>query len=75
MRYWVNGSGYYDPVVATVIEKETRTEKAMCKAREHAREKQVHDTVMEIKNILKSRGMELGERVVIKDRETGKIHK
>lgn len=44
-RYWKNASGYNDPTLAKVIEKENSIEKAY----EKARKKQVHDTIQEIK--------------------------
>lgn len=66
-KYWENGSGYYDPTAKEVLENETREERA--------RNKQVHDTVREIKNILKDRDMELIGRVVIKDKNTNKEYR
>ena len=46
-RYWENQSGYYDPVVKEVIDNESK------------RNKEVHDTIQEIKNILKDRDLKL----------------
>lgn len=67
-RYWENGSGYYDPTATKTIEKETRKEIK-------ARNKEVHDTIQEIKNLLEDRDMELVERIVIKDKRTNKKYK
>lgn len=63
-RYWENGSGYYDPVAKETIEKESK-----------ARNKEIHDTIQEIKNILKDKDLILVERMVIKDLKTKKIYK
>ncbi len=62
-RYWENQSGYYDPTVKTVIENESK------------RNKEVHDTINEIKNILKDRDLVLVERMILKDKLTKKIYK
>lgn len=70
-RYWKNASGYYDPTLAKVIEKENSIEKAYKKARK----KQVHDTIQEIKNILKDRDLELIGRIELKDIRTNKKYK
>lgn len=70
-RYWKNASGYYDPTLAKVIEKENSIEKADKKARK----KQVHDTIQEIKNILKDRDLELIGRIKLKDIRTNKKYK
>lgn len=59
-KYWLNGIGYKDPTLAKVIEQENISEKA--------RNKQVHDTIGEIKNILRSRDMELLGRLEIRDK-------
>lgn len=67
-KYWKNGSGYYDPTATKAIEKETRKETK-------ARNKEVHDTIQEIKNLLEDRDMELVERIVIKDKRTNKKYK
>lgn len=61
-RYWENGSGYYDPTAKKVIENESK------------RNKQVHDTILEIKNILKDRDLELVDRIKIKDKRTKKTY-
>lgn len=66
-KYWENGSGYYDPTAKEAMENETREERA--------RNKQVHDTVREIKNILKIRDLELVDRIVIKDKTTNKEYR
>ena len=63
-RYWENQSGVYDPTAAEVIEKENK-----------ARNKEVHDTISEIKNILKYKDLILIERIVIKDKRTKKVYK
>lgn len=70
-RYWKNASGYSDPTLAKVIEKENSIEKAY----EKARKKQVHDTIQEIKNILKDRDLELIGRIELKDIRTNKKYK
>ncbi len=70
-RYWKNASGYNDPTLAKVIEKENYIEKAY----EKARKKQVHDTIQEIKNILKDRDLELIGRIELKDIRTNKKYK
>lgn len=62
-RYWENQSGYYDPVVKEVIDNESK------------RNKEIHDTINEIKNILKDNDLVLIERMVIKDKRTKKIYK
>lgn len=70
-KYWKNGSGYYDPTATKVIEKENAAEKA----RQKARNKQVHDTIQEIKNMLKEKDLELVGRIVLKDKKTNKKYK
>lgn len=67
-RYWENGSGYYDPTAKGAIESETSRERL-------ARNKQVHDTIREIKNILKDRDLELVDRMVIRDKNTNKEYR
>lgn len=62
-RYWENGSGYYDPTATEVIENESK------------RNKEIHDTIQEIKNILKNKDLILIERIVIKDKRTKKIYR
>ena len=62
-RYWENGSGVYDPVPTKVIDNEAK------------RNKEIHDTIQEIKNILKERDLILIERMVIKDKRTKKIYR
>lgn len=66
-RYWENGSGYYDPTAKKAIEKETTDERA--------RNKQIHDTIQEIKNLLKSKDLEIIGRIAIKDKITKKEHR
>ena len=66
-RYWENGSGYYDPTAKQTIQtiqKENR-----------ARNKEVHDTIREIKNLLEERDLKLINRIQLKDIETGKLYK
>lgn len=62
-RFWENQSGIYDPTATTVIRNEAK------------RNKQVHDTIQEIKNILEDRELILVERIIIKDKVSGKIHR
>jgi len=45
------------------------------KAYEKARKKQIHDTIQEIKNILKDRDLELIGRIELKDIRTNKKYK
>lgn len=67
-KYWINESGYHDPTLAKVIENEN--------SREHrARNKQIHDTIQEIKSILKSRDLELMERIQVKDKINKKVYR
>lgn len=66
-RYWENGSGYYDPTAKEAIDNESKEEKA--------RSKEIHDTVQEIKNILKDKDLELIERIMFKDNRTNKKYK
>lgn len=63
-RYWENGSGCYDPTATKVIEKENK-----------ARNKEIHDTIQEIKNILKDKDLALIERIAIKDKRTKKVYR
>lgn len=67
-RYWVNKSGYQDPTLARVIENENCREKS-------ARNKQVHDTIREIKNILEDRDLQLLDRIQLKDKVNGRLYK
>lgn len=67
-RYWENDSGYYDPTLAKVIENENSREKS-------ARNKQVHDTIREIKNILEDRDLQLLGRIIIKDKTNNREYK
>lgn len=62
-RYWENQSGYYDPTATEVIDNESK------------RNKEIHDTIREIKNLLKDRDLVLAERIVIKDKITKKIYR
>ena len=61
-RYWENASGYYDPTAKQAIDNEAK------------RNKQLHDTILEIKNILKARDLELVDRIKIKDKLTKKTY-
>lgn len=62
-RYWINGSGVYDPTATEVIRNENK------------RSKQVHDTIGEIKSILKDRDLILIERIKLKDKINSKIYR
>lgn len=62
-RYWENQSGYYVPVAKEVIENESK------------RNKEIHDTINQIKNILKEKDLVLIERIAIKDKRTKKIYR
>ncbi len=64
-RYWENGSGYYDPTLAKAISNENTKESK-------ARNKEIHDTIREIKNLLSDKDLELAERIIIKDKITNK---
>lgn len=63
MKYWENQSGVYDPVAKEVIDNESK------------RNKEIHDTIGEIKNILKDRDLILVERIKLKDKLNNKIYK
>lgn len=65
-RYWENGSGCNDPTATKVIKKENNKEKAI----KRARNKQVHDTIQEIKNLLNDKELELVGRIILKDKLT-----
>lgn len=67
-RYWENGSGIYDPVVKEAIEKEKATNAKM-------RNKEIHDTINQIKNILANKDLKLLNRMELKDELSGKIYK
>ena len=60
-RYWENQSGVYDPTATEVIENESK------------RNKEVHDTINQVKNILKDKDLVLVERIIIKDKLTNKV--
>jgi len=62
-RYWENQSGIYDPTAAEVIKNESK------------RNKEIHDTINQIKNILKDKDLILIERIAIKDKQTKKVYK
>lgn len=63
-KYWLNGSGCPDPTATSCIKSITKTEKA--------REKEIHDTVNQIKNILKNKNLELVDRIKIKDKNNNR---
>lgn len=67
-RYWINESGCYNPTLAKVIEDENCREKS-------ARNKQVHDAIREIKNILEDRDLQLLDRIQLKDKVNGRLYK
>lgn len=62
-KYWVNQSGAYDPTVAEVIKNELK------------RDKEVHDTINQIKNILGDKNLELVARIQIKDKLNKRIYR
>lgn len=62
-RYWENQSGYYDPIAKEVIENETK------------RNKEIHDTINEVKNLLRDKELLLIERIKLKDKRTGKVYR
>lgn len=62
-RYWENQSGIYDPTATEVIDNESK------------RNKQIHDTIGEIKNILQDRDLILVERIKLKDKTTNKVYR
>lgn len=61
--YWRNGSGYADPTPAKVMRKEMD------------RNKEVRNTIKEIKSLCKSRNLKVLNRMIIKDEESGKVYK
>lgn len=62
-RYWENGSGIYDPVATEVIKNESR------------RSKEIHDTINQVKNILKDKDLKLIGRIQVKDTLSGKEYR
>lgn len=62
-RYWENQSGYYDPTATEVIENEFK------------RNKEIHDTINQIKNILKDRDLKLVKRIELQDKTNGRVYK
>ena len=62
-RYWENQSGCYDPIAKEAIDNESK------------RNKEIHDTIQEIKNIIKDRDLILIERIKLKDKRTNKIYR
>ena len=67
-KYWENGSGYYDPTAKAAIESETSREQS-------ARNKQVHNTIREVKNMLEGRDLELIDRITLRDKINNKEYK
>lgn len=72
-RYWENQSGIYDPTVKQIIEKENKREKRNRLVRK--RNKEVHDIIQEIKNMLKDKDLILVERIKLEDKKTGKVYR
>ena len=62
-RYWENGSGYYDPVAKEAIDNESK------------RNKEIHDTINQVKTLLKDKDLILVERIKLKDKRTKKIYR
>lgn len=62
-RYWENQSGAYDPVAKEAIDNENR------------RNKEIHNTIKEIKNILEDKNLILIERIIVKDKLTKKVYR
>lgn len=62
-RYWENQSGIYDPTAAEVIENESK------------RNKEIHDTINQIKNILKDKDLKLIKRIELQDKTNGRVYK
>ncbi|MDR7870324.1 MAG: hypothetical protein RIN55_05660 [Tissierellaceae bacterium] len=60
-RYWENQSGVYDPTAKEVIDNEFK------------RSKEIHDTINQVKNILKDKNLVLVERIIIQDKLTKRI--
>lgn len=67
-RYWENGSGYYDPTATHAIEEESKKERK-------SRNKEIHDTINQIKNLLDKKGLKLINRIELKDKQTGKVYR
>ena len=63
----VNGSGYYDPTAYEALKSILSKEKP--------RDKQVHQAVTIIKNLLKFWDMRLENRMHIRDKKTGKVYR
>ena len=62
-RYWENQSGAYDPTAKAAIENETK------------RNKEIHDTINQVKNLLADKDLVLIERIKLKDKRTKKIYR
>lgn len=62
-RDWENQSGIYDPTAWEAIKNESK------------RNKEVHDIINQIKNILKDKDLILIERIIVKDKLTKKIYR
>lgn len=72
-RYWENQSGIHDPIAKAIIEKENKREKRNRLVRK--RNKEVHDIIQEIKNMLKDKDLILVERIKLEDKKTGKVYR
>ena len=62
-RYWENGSGYYDSTAKKSIDNQ------------YEPDRNVKDGIYEVKQLLKGRGLQMINRIAIKDTKTGKIYK
>lgn len=62
-RYWENASGYYDPTAKKAIDNQ------------YEPDRNVKDGIYEVKQLLKGRGLQMINRIAIKNTKTGKIYK
>lgn len=62
-----NGSGYHDPTMGEALKSILSQEKS--------RDKQVHQAITIVKNLLNLWGMSVENRIHIKDKKTGKIYR
>ena len=62
-KYWENQSGVHDPTATEVIKNESR------------RDKEIHDTINQVKNILIEKDLELVARIQIKDKLSKRIYR
>ncbi len=62
-----NGSGYHDPTMSEALKSILSKEKS--------RDKRIHKAITIVKNLLNLWGMEMVNRVHIRDKRTGKIYK